>query len=112
MIDYPSLPLPLPGGVGYPRGGGWYMQLSTESNGAGPFRNDCGWLSLSITAEGETLGSIRIKTDKGTTEYESREEAIQAYTLAHQRGEHPILSVSSEYEEPPPDYPIQMTALD
>jgi hypothetical protein len=58
------------------------------------------------------MGTIRIKTDKGTTEYETREEAIQEYTLAHQRGEHPILSVDSSYEEPPPDYPIPMTALD
>jgi hypothetical protein len=55
---------------------------------------------------------IRIKTDKGTTHYESREEAIQAYRLAYQRGERPVLSVSSDYEEPPPDYPVPMTALD
>jgi hypothetical protein len=66
---------------------------------------------LSITAEGEFMGTIRIRTDKGTTEYETREEAIQEYTLAHQRGEHPILTVSSAYEEPP-DYPVPMTALD
>jgi hypothetical protein len=57
------------------------------------------------------MGSIRIRTDKGTYEYESREQAILEYTLFHQRGEHPILSVSSSYEEPP-DAPVPMTALD
>jgi hypothetical protein len=57
------------------------------------------------------MGNIRIRTDKGTFEYESREEAIQEYTLFHSRGEHPILSVSSAYDEPP-DAPVPMTALD
>ena len=74
-------------------------------------------LSLSVSGPrrpvalvSKAMGAIRITTAKGQTTYESGEEAVQAYILASNRGERPVMTVNADYEEP--DNPIPMTACD